>query len=379
MRRSRVRITTSVLIKVMFALMILYMAFFPLGNRVIVNLVRICTILDILAIGALTFYQYQDRFRPGEALAFYVLISIIICSFIVYSIVPTLDNMLSVLSILCLLLLISISDRIKIDKSLITFIYSCSIVMALVEIGYSQTKYAHWNGYREHIHLVLGIENPNLTAIFLFLIYAMLIITMKGQKHRWIAILLEGYLLWMIWQTYSRAVIIAAIVLSLVTFGKKLVRIPKLIILGCCAVPFIFVPIYMDLYQRMSNFQILGKSIFSGRQNDFINYLSMIDTPMKQLFGNLGLNMFQNAHNGPLAIYTAIGLIGTIAFYYILIKRLVKASERASAMGNVAIVAILSCFLHSCGEAALFLGGFPGIVFMFAMFVFTHTPVELSK
>lgn len=378
MKVSKIRITVRSLIKFMFILTILYMIFLPPRINAVLYPVRILAILNIALIGIVTIYHHKNRFRVGEILAFYVIIAIIFCGFVAYNIVPNIDNILSVLSILCFLLLVSVSDCVIIDRSLVDFVYRCSVIMALVEIVYAQTDYAYWNGTKMYAYLLLGIENANLTAMFLFLIYALLVITMGGQKHKLLAMILEINLIWMIFQTNSRGVIIAVLFLSIVASGR-IRRIPRFAVLGGCIVPFIFVPFYLGLYQRLDNFEILGKSIFSGRQYNFTNYLSMVDTPMKQLFGNLGMNMFQNAHNGPLAIYTAIGLIGTVAFYYILIKRLVKASERASSMGNVAIVAILSCFLHSCGEAALFLGGFPGIVFMFAMFVFTHTPVELSK
>ena len=39
---------------------------------------------------------------------------------------------------------------------------------------------------------------------------------------------------------------------------------------------------------------------------------------------------------------------------------------------RLAIFVLCACFIHSCGESALFLGGFPGISFMFVFYVLAN-------
>ena len=87
--------------------------------------------------------------------------------------------------------------------------------------------------------------------------------------------------------------------------------------------------------------------------------------------GTFAHNPFNNAHNAPLSIFVSLGAIGCFAFFYILINRLkLDNTLVCSFTAKAAIYAIIAIFIESCGEASLFLGGFPCVIFFFIIYVF---------
>ena len=361
-------------IKLMMILEVLYMAFRPLMLNIILYPVRVLALVLILC---LCYYLLQNNTRMNLRyfLSFFVFLFVIIGNFAAYKLPINVDNILSVVSVFSLLLLICLSDRIRVDKSVINHIYYCCLIITAIQFAYSQSSYAYWDGSRFCSFLTLGIENSNATAINLFLIFALLLITSKGQRRFLFAIAAEVILFVLIYLTHSRIILLAAVVLTILTLARRIKRIPNLIFWGLCLLPFVFVPCYMFLYNHgFENFKIMGKSLFSGRQYVFAQHLSFVSTPLARLFGNLKRNMFQNSHNGPLAIYVSVGLVGAAAYFSIMLGTLSSAQKKsATTTAAVAIGAILACFVHGCAEAALFLGGFPSIFFIFLMFVFAFS------
>lgn len=382
MRCKKVNVSVQDLVKLLFALTAVHIVFLPLRINAVLYPVRVAEILVVFSIGVLVCDPIKARIEAGALISCLTIVFIIVGNFVAYSIAITIDNLLSVLCVLCLLLLVYVSDKIEINKSSIDFFYYCSIMLALIMLTYSQTSYAHWNGEREHDNLTLGIENPNLTAIILFLIYAMLVITMRGRKHLLIPVALEIALLWLIWQTNSRMVLAAALLLAFMILIPKqnLKPIPLWVVRCACLLPFVFVPAYLIMYENFGNFELLNKSFFSGRQYVFAEYLGYVDTLPSFLFGNLRDAAFQNAHNGPLAIITSIGIVGGTAYFYIIINAILKTAKKAKhPIAITSIVVIMACFVHTCGEAALLLGGFPGITFLFLAFMLSNVTKDTGE
>lgn len=356
------------LYKTILLLTVGYMAVLPLGQRILLYFFRIPALLCILLIGIC--FIREGKMLRRDFVAFLTVFAVILYGFVKYSISISIDNILSVMSIGAFLVLIITQNKVIVDKSLNNYIFSCSMAIAVILIFYSQTHFAYWDGQRNVIYLTLGMDNSNTTAIYIFLVYGMLVITMRERRKIWIPIIIEVLLVWLIWQTNSRMVLAATIAVPIlsVVFRKK--RIPQCIVKVCCIIPFVFVPIYLYLYDHIENIEIMGKTLFSGRQNSFLDYMGGLDTKSAWLFGNLDLYMFQNAHNGPLAIVSSIGIIGAIGFFAIVIGRLLQLNKKAfNMMAKTAIIVLIACFIHSCGEAALLLGGFPGITFMYTFYI----------
>ena len=147
------------------------------------------------------------------------------------------------------------------------------------------------------------------------------------------------------------------------------IRIPKMIVALCFAFPILFVPMYLMLFRSgYADLMIMGKSLFSGRQGTFTDYLSLLRTNFQWIVGNLGEASFANAHNAPLAHLCSTGLLGTILFYGMMLKKTLACCENDNPVARTALICILGLFIQSSGEASIFLGGFPGIEFVYVLF-----------
>ena len=82
--------------------------------------------------------------------------------------------------------------------------------------------------------------------------------------------------------------------------------------------------------------------------------------------GNLCEVSLQNAHNAPLAVLCSLGVIGAVLFFG-LFYRAVWTNNTAinHPTARTSVAALLAICVASCGEASMFLGGFPGVGFMF--------------
>lgn len=266
--------------------------------------------------------------------------------------------------------LISISNTIKITNKTRRYIY----FLILISIAYNLISLFNPNMYTfssaGQRFLLLGYDNCNFTAIMLFFQLTLFLICSRENGNKvinsgvWIA------MLYLIFLTGSRAVLLAAIFILAYYFFNFKFKIHNFFVVILCLFPAIFIFVYLNLYNSgMENIKILGKSLFSGRQYVYINFLSYIDTPIRFLFGNLKEAMFNNAHNAPLAFLTSIGLIGTISVYSVYISKLICANScNLDKISSMSIIAILACFIHSCAESSGFLAGFPIITFMFLLY-----------
>ena len=142
-----------------------------------------------------------------------------------------------------------------------------------------------------------------------------------------------------------------------------------MIVALCFAFPILFVPMYLMLFRSgYADLMIMGKSLFSGRQGTFTDYLSLLRTNFQWIVGNLGEASFANAHNAPLAHLCSTGLLGTILFYGMMLKKTMACCENDNPVARTALICILGLFIQSSGEASIFLGGFPGIEFVYVLF-----------
>lgn len=372
MTNINVRLTPQLLVKMLMALSLVYIVFLPIRANIILRTIRIISFLIIYLLAIRLLPRQLTRSDLMMYSSLFTIGLLIFCGFIVYDIQLTMENIIVVLSLFSLLMLVSIADRISLDSSMITYTHYCGVFIAVIQLVYSQTRYAYWTGERYSRAFTMGINNPNTTAIYLFFSFSLLLLTMKKMKIKWVAILLEIGLMWLIWKTGCRMIVVAAVILILVSITGRNKRVPAMVVWGLCSSSYLFFSFYIWLFNKgIDNISVLGKPLFTGRQRVYAEeYLPYINSTGKILFGNLGGNMFQNAHNGPLSILTAIGVVGLIAFSYIMMRAVRKAYRKVNGpVSNTAMVAILSCFVHACGESTLFLGGYPSVVFIFILFL----------
>lgn len=356
-----------------FVLTIIHLIFFPFGNKLLLNIIRIPALFAIFAV-------LLKKLSGGTVNKIYfifflfVLIPIIINLLDIGFLNIDIDTIISIISIISYLGLVATSDEILINKKLLNLLYFGSIFLSLVFIIYSFMPFAYSTDEGHYSpFLTLGMHNSNAAGVYIFLVYSLIIITLQSRRNKIVPVILALCLLYLIYLTNSRAVFVASILLPVISLVRHR-KLPNLVILIACLIPFLFVPAYLALNEVMDNIDIMGKTLFSGRQETFIKYIESIHYPYQVVFGSFRTFIFQNAHNGPLAIFVSIGTIGILGFYGTFLYTLLKSNNSATSQtATYAIIVILTCFIHSCGEAVLFLGGFPGLTFMYTFFILSHS------
>lgn len=255
------------------------------------------------------------------------------------------------------------------QKRTFDFIFYCSVLLSLLFALYSVTPIAHRVHTRGIVwistYYVFDLDNSNIAAMYIFSFYCILLINLGYRKYKVFIALIMAYDLYMIYGTRCRSVMITVVVITvlLFTLGRK--RIPQAVIVLGVLSPVAFVLFYTWLYGKIGNqaIMIFDKSLFSGRQINYLEYLSYLDGWGKILFGNFLKAGFQNAHNIVVSVLASSGLFGLLAFFSFYIRLLTGLNKEANtAIRNICIVCVLGLFIQSSMEAGLFLGGFPGIM-----------------
>jgi len=249
-------------------------------------------------------------------------------------------------------------------------IYKFGIFSGVLFAIYSFMPFAY---YRDNntvsSTLTLYFGNSNLAGIYIFAAICIIMIYIRSSKKKGLVGILLAYLLYLLWMTGARTCMIAAIFVITSAILPAKTRIPKLIVVGCFAFPIAFVPAYLKIFKSgYADLVIMGKELYSGRQETFSDYLSLLRTSFQWIVGNLGEAGFANAHNAPLAHLCSTGLLGTSLFYGMMLKRTLDCTENKNPIARTALICILGLFIQSSGEASIFLGGFPGIEFVYVLF-----------
>ena len=238
------------------------------------------------------------------------------------------------------------------------YLFRINILISVVFIILSLSKYAYSGVIRTSLYL--GYSNPNQTGIFLFLNMTILLIMsirLKKPFLRFLVYLICAYEFYLIVLTGSRSCVFTSVVLIVVFLLKISVRIHRWIIITSMLLPLAFLFGYSYLYSSgmLVDAQLLGKSIFTGREEFFISKISSISEYL--LIGDATEYYFANLHNGPLTIILSCGIVGYVlylCFYYNTIKCYYSDNDKVK---TLALVAILAVFIHSSSECAMITGG----------------------
>lgn len=222
------------------------------------------------------------------------------------------------------------------------------------------------------IYYAFNLSNSNLAGMFLLCIFMVLLINLKFRKHKYMLSALIAFVGYMLYKTNARSCILAGIVILFFYFFFKK-KIPRFIIWSCMAIPLAFPVIYNWLLSSFDeNFVFLGKTFFSGREHVFEAYLSKMDTWLHYLVGNFGEFSFQNAHNGPLAVYAATGVIGVLLTYGFYWRAIIRINSNETGISTLCVACLLGIFIQSSAEAAVLLGSFPLVVFISTIFLLAN-------
>lgn len=346
----------------------LFFLLIPLKNTGIIHYVIWLGVIATTANIALTIYNNGAE-RKYIVLFFVLLIDIVVSLFTTDE--PFESGLLyAIVCYFSLFWVIALKNTFLQNKKTIDTVYRFGILSGLLFSAYSLMPFAY---YRDNNTisptLTLYFGNSNLAGIYIFAVTCIIIIYVRNAKRKILVGLLVVYLLYLLWMTGARTCMFAAIFVVASAFLPAKIKIPKWIVVGCFAFPIIFVPVYMALFRsNYADLTIMGKALFSGRQETFVDYLSLLHNKFQWIVGNLGEASFANAHNAPLAHLCSTGLLGTILFYGMMLKKTLACCENDNPVARTALICILGLFIQSSGEASIFLGGFPGIEFVYVLF-----------
>lgn len=309
---------------------------------------------------------------PKKVLSFFLIVFIIFIQMILNPKLIDTNIIYSCFCFLSLCLMLEMSRDIFWDKS--TLNYACGIFVAisLLICIYSLFPFAYLRDNGTICpYLTLNLGNANYAGMIILGTLFVLINIQQNYRMKVPFWILDTYLVYLIIKTGSRSCIAAIIVyfISVVLLRNR--KIPNWLSIIMVLIPMIWVPVYLLLYRISSDsVSILGKNFFSGRQNIYNRFIDILDGPINLLFGNLLEARFQNAHNAPLAVACSVGVVGMISFYCLIGSLLYRTNPlEYTTRQNIALFSVWGILIGSSFEASLFLGGFPGVVYMYTIFV----------
>lgn len=352
-----------------------YLLVLPYDSIVLTYLFRI----PALTIISLIIIQRFSSTKPKYLLPITIIIAVCIFNILrMTDDVFNFDIFLSIYSLFSLLLLIIISPTIRRTNKLRNIIAFWSIIAIVILTIHSIAPYSHLarnhhGQYFESPYMTFGYGNSNFAGIIALLIYCCIWSSASYKKLRskiYISLII-GWTLFLIFQTNCRSAFAAALCIPVASFLFSKYKLPKWLLIITCLIPFLFVPFYMDFANDpAANTEVMGKNVLSGRQIIYQAHLDKLKYLEDYILGSFDNHPFNNAHNGPLSIFVSLGIVGTTAFFFIIINRLILDNKHVNTFqGKCAIYSILTIFIESCGEAHLFLGGFPSIIFIFIIFI----------
>ena len=355
----------------------LFMLVAPLGNLMLNYIFRIPALFIIVLSVINNYRRIPIKYQ----------ISILLFSFIFlihFAIDVDIDFniILSTISIILFLLLVAESNLVTITPYTKKILNYCSIISAMSLIVYSLSPIAYRAEHEGFIYygpyLTFGFDNSNYAGIVALMVYSIIYVTQSGHGrfNKAFCLVLELILLYLIYKTNSRTALIAALSIPILQLFFLRRRIPKMILFIFLMVPFMFIPFYIYWGNEIGSgeVEVMGKGIMTGRDLIYKNSLNTLSDNFYILLGNLQKNPLQNAHNGPLAVFVSTGIIGTVLYFYVLFSVIFKIHRNASDFNSIAaLFIILACILNTSAEAALLLGGFPAITYLFVFYVFGNS------
>lgn len=206
--------------------------------------------------------------------------------------------------------------------------------------------------------LTLGYHNPNATgAIFLMTAVFVQLAFYNSVKRfpRWFSYIAVAVLIYLIILTQCRSAFLLTLVCFIYAISPRSFRPGKIYILLCLCSSYIFYYLYIYLFESGWQLEatILDRTIYSGRQNAFIEY--GIDYTLFGDFAIDGLNLAATLIN-------SIGIVGTLllAAYYaknLLSPFFQNIHDHNNSHKNLPLFCLGALFVHGCVEVAFFTAG----------------------
>lgn len=272
----------------------------------------------------------------------------------------------SIVDAICFLeipLFISAYNRVDTDKVkkaiyiFFTFLSVFYVIISLTSLAYIySTKYGDVVFYA----LTLSYNNPNETAMYIFVCVIVLVSLLNETKNLIAKILLYIDIaanLYLIWLTESRTCVVIAVLFIIGAFVFRNKNMPFWFRNLAFIIHFFFLIISLLFYSVLGSISFMGESFDTGRSEIFNSLINELDI-VKFLFGNFSIG-FENLHNGFICIFGTVGIFGAIIFF-ILISRKIKYVQYGvinEGFNRIALLGLLCIVLVTSTEAAFFSAG----------------------
>lgn len=341
----------------------------PLNITILESLASRCFMLSNLLAFFFSIYHSLRKFIPYKTKQIVTIFFMICFSFLSYLLSNESGLYQYIIRIWCYLALpfyLLYVDYLKPDKRMIHTIFFVNILISIVYILLSLSKYSYM-GYEKFIGtnnawLTLGYDNPNQTAMYLVINLIVLLCSFHYVKKRSIQLVIVLFILYigvLLIKTSSRTCILIGAIIFFIDLIKRNFKISKVIVIGMLFLPFVFMLIYPFLYKHnlLYFFSFGGKTDYESRSQIFQSVLNQVGSNF--LFGKFGKYQLQNLHNGTLSVYASIGLVGLVLFYIFYIRAYLKIISNGikSKVAFISLLGLLSVFLHACTEGAFLVGG----------------------
>ena len=206
--------------------------------------------------------------------------------------------------------------------------------------------------------LSLGYPNPNQAAIYLFICALNLVVGFFYFKKKILKVLCAAdfvYMLVLIEKTKCRTSLLLVVVfLALLIWRKQ----PKAMIDIFILTPLVYAVASHVAYAQFGDIQIMGETVFNGREEIFDRYFSGLDG-MKFLIGDYARFKFDNLHNAYISVAATAGIVVLLFYIRMFRMHLVQNHKLGISRGyeRVAFIGFLCIILYSTTEAAGLVGG----------------------
>lgn len=285
------------------------------------------------------------------------------------------DNIMGYVNFASILIAMYSARYINISRKELKFIGIVNIFIAILFVYLSRMDFAYGRNEKWVESLTLGFSNPNAVGMIIFVNTVFLLITRelfkKGTMKTLITVLI-AYDIYMIYLTRSRTALATAILVLMVYFLKTgKFKKNRIFVVLCVLFPLFFVFGYTYLYENnyFMDLEILGKTIYSGREVYYSDILSQVKN--KQLGLVFGFfTEFQNTHNSALSLIRFFGLSGMITYYIYVLSNISGLTKRVfdNKISYICYMAILILYVQSCSESTIILGGGTWIIFMLSLY-----------
>jgi len=322
--------------------------------------------------------QNQEKVKGVKDTNFVLLCAVIVSTCISLGFVGTFrtnaDNLMGYLGFIGIPFVMYYSDYIKIEKKDLKFIGVVNIFISILFIAVSTMGFAYGRDEKWTLSLTLGFSNPNLASMMIFINTMFLLITRKifrSRMTRSLVTFLIVYSIYLIYLTQCRASLAAVLVLLVIVFFSSKYKIRPVMTVVSVVFPLLFMFILTYLYKNdyFKDIEILGKTLYSGRETYYSEVLSEIT---RYEFGPIfGLfREFQNTHNSALSLMRFFGIPSMIFYYIYVIKNILGLTKKRfdNKASYACYIAILALYVQSCAESAIILGGGVWIIAILSLF-----------